>query len=90
MTAAVYLLLATICIIGVGVFSETGTDRISAETEESKELSEHDDVDERCGIVDLEVVLMHGHCFDEWLHPAQDCPLLNHSWRSCSRGPPVA
>jgi len=82
--------LGVMCVFGTVAFESGCEDRITAEAEEFKELSEVDDVDQLDGDLNVEVTLIHGHCFDEWLHTAEDSPLLSHRWVPCSRGPPTA
>jgi len=90
LVTGVLTLISTIWLVGVGIPEDTGQDRLPSETEEVRELTGVDDIDNLCAIVDQQVTLIHGHGFDEWLHTRQDTPLLSHSWRWCSRGPPAA
>ena len=82
-------LVSTVWIVGIGIFDGVCQDQITTETEEAKELAEQDDADHFSAVVDHEVMLIHGHCFDEWLQTVHETALLSHSWRWCSRGPPA-
>lgn len=89
-TTGVLILLGTICFVASDVDNATCADQIASEAEEVKELSDQVDDLQLHGLGDREVALIHGHCFDEWLQTIPCGALVNHSWRWCSRGPPVA
>lgn len=87
--AAVLTLLGTMCALIVGSMDGAYGERISSETEESKELSEQDDVEDGFAVVGIQVSLVRGHCIDEWLTTDRCRPQISHRRCRCSRGPPA-
>ncbi len=82
--------LGVICTLGAGLLGMACPDVIQAEVEEAEQRLELEDLDDLEMIVSCEVSLHSSDASCELLCLHHDCPLLTHSWRWCSRGPPAA
>lgn len=89
LTPSTFVLLAAVCIVGTLAADVGRQNYVSSEAEEAKEVSEPDDVDLPCAIVDTRVHLIFGASFDECLAIEHDSAIRNSSWDCWSRGPPT-
>lgn len=88
--AALLTLLSAVCVIAAGFRVDECQNSLASETEKSEQRPDLDDLDDLDAIVDPDVCLHSDLTRCELLETHPDCPLLTHTWRWCSRGPPSA
>jgi len=87
-TGVVFTLGVVALIPAVSAFDAVYDNRVSEEIDEARELVEDGESDQFDATFDDSIVLIHGHCFDKWLHAVHDSVLTSDSGGEYSRGPP--
>ncbi len=86
--AVVLVFASAFCALAVGIVDDACQSVIESDAEE--ERSEYEDGKELFAFLSTCGALVAGQGIDESCRSTDENPLLSHSWRWCSRGPPAA